>query len=152
MDRRSFLDWMGVGILASSLPTVIVACSNSQNQSSATDIDPGINANETRRDNLKMIGTSLELEEKGFIVNENITGKPILVFRHPETGELIALDAKCTHQQCDLGIDTQQNILVCPCHDSHFSFDGKVLKNPAIKPLKTYEVKQDGYLIVVKID
>ena len=151
MERRSFLNWVGVGILANSLPVAIAACSNSPAKTSNKEIEQTTRPKATRINSLRMIGTSSELEKMGFILNTDITDKPIMVFRHPETGELIAINPKCTHQQCDVEIDPKQNFLVCPCHDSYFSFSGEVLQGPARIPLDTYPVEQNGYLIVVNL-
>ena len=151
MDRRSFLGWIGVGTLASSLPLVIIACSDSQNSGTKASADSEHNATAATADDFYLMGISSELENKGFLLNEDIEGKPVMVFRHPETRELIALNPQCTHQKCNLDLDPKTNLLVCPCHDSHFTFDGKVVKPPARKPLDIYEVKQEEYLILVKV-
>ena len=151
MDRRTFLGWIGVGTLASSLPLVIIACSDSQNNGTKASADIEQNATVATKDDFYLMGISSELENKGFLLNEDIEGKPVMVFRHPETKELVALNPKCTHQQCNLNLDTTTNLLVCPCHDSRFTFDGKAVKPPARKPLDVYEVKQEEYLILVKV-
>ncbi len=151
MDRRSFLNWVGIGVLANSLPAAIVACGDSPTNLSARDIESEATNKIANINNFRMIGTSSELEKMGFILYTNIVDKPIMVFRHPETRELIAINPKCTHQQCDVAIDAEQNILVCPCHDSYFSFEGEVLKGPARQPLDVYPVEQNGYVIVVNI-
>lgn len=147
MDRRTFLGWVGVGTLASSLPLAMVACSNSENNGSKVNAD----AKAVTKDDFHMVGIASELDSNGFLLNEDITGKPIMVFRHPETNELIALNPKCPHQQCNVELDTKKTMLICPCHDSHFTLDGEVTKAPASKPLDVYQVKQEEYLIMVKV-
>ena len=153
MDRRTFLGWVGVGTLASSLPLVIIACGNSQNEGTKASIESETNATAATAttDDFHMIGISSELENNGFLLNEDVAGKPVMVFRDPETEELIALNPKCPHQKCNVDLDTQQKLLVCPCHDSRFTFDGKVVKAPARNPLDIYQVKQEEYLILVKV-
>ena len=151
MKRRTFLDWIGVGILANSLPAIIVACSNSPTKSATLNTELNTNATAATTDNFYMVGITAELDENGFILNEDITNNPIMVFRHPDTKELIALNPRCTHQQCNVEVDQKANLLVCPCHDSRFSFDGKVVKSPARIPLDIYPVKQERYLILVEI-
>jgi cytochrome b6-f complex iron-sulfur subunit len=40
---------------------------------------------------------------------------------------------------------------VCPCHGAKYSAEGKVLKEPAPKPLQTYEAKIQGDTVLVKV-
>ena len=147
MDRRTFLSWVGVGALASSLPIVIIACSNSDNENAALEQ----NARAAKANDFQMVGLASEVDTKGVLLNEDIADKPIMVFRHPETGKLIALNPQCTHQKCNVEVNTKTNLLVCPCHDSHFALDGTAVKKPATKPLEVYQVKQEEHLIFVKV-
>ena len=147
MNRRAFLGWVGVGTLASSLPLVIIACSNSETNSAELEN----NATAAIKDDFQMVGIVAELEETGFIINESIADNPVMVFRNPETGELTALNPQCPHQKCNVNVDTKVNRLVCPCHDSRFEFNGKVVKSPARRSLDVYPVKQEGYIILVKV-
>ena len=55
-----------------------------------------------------------------------------------EKGELFAIDLVCTHLGCTLAVTPDG--LSCPCHGSSFDLRGKVLKGPADRPLKRYEV------------
>ena len=151
MDRRTFLGWIGVGTLASSLPLVIIACSNSENNGTKASTDLEQNATAATTDDFHLMGIASELEINGFLLNEDIEGKPVMVFRAPETQELIAVNPQCTHQKCNVELDTKANLLVCPCHDSRFAFDGKIVKPPAREPLDVYEVKQEEYLILVRV-
>ena len=151
MDRRTFLGWVGVGTLASSLPFVIVACGNSENDGTKASTDLKQNARAATTDDFHMIGIASELDINGFLLNEDIAGKPVMVFRHPETKELIALNPQCPHQNCNVEIAPGNKLLICPCHDSRFTFDGKVVKPPAREPLDVYQVKQEEYLILVKV-
>ncbi len=138
MDRRTFLGWIGVGTLASSLPAVIVACSQ--------DIA------KTPSKKFITVGKISELDAKNVIFDESDIAQPILVFRNPQTQKIGAVDPKCTHQGCNVELDLEQQLLVCPCHNSQFSLDGAVVKKPATKPLITYETKQQGELILVKVN
>ena len=151
MDRRTFLGWIGVGTLASSLPLVIIACSNAENNATKASTELEQNATAATTDDFHLMGIASELEIKGFLLNEDIEGKPVMVFRDPKTQELVALNPQCTHQRCNVELNTETNLLVCPCHDSRFAFDGKVVKPPARKPLDIYEVKQEEYLILVRV-
>ena len=53
-----------------------------------------------------------------------------------------AVSRKCTHLGCTLNYSETEGILICPCHQSHFSQEGLVISGPAQKPLKIYEVEK----------
>ena len=144
MDRRTFLGWVGVGTLASSLPAVIVACSNQETSETETSTTPTTNE-------FVAVGNLEELDISGFIFNKEAAAVPVLVFRNPNTSELVAVTSKCTHAGCDVELDTEAQLLACPCHGSKFTFDGSVANKPATKPLASYEVKQEGNSILVKV-
>jgi menaquinol-cytochrome c reductase iron-sulfur subunit len=56
----------------------------------------------------------------------------------------------CTHLGCYYKWDAGTGHFECPCHESVFSADGKVLGGPAPRPLDTLPVKIDkGVLFVV---
>ncbi|UBF24703.1 ubiquinol-cytochrome c reductase iron-sulfur subunit [Kovacikia minuta CCNUW1] len=136
MDRRTFCNWVSLGLLANSMPMAIAACS-SNNTEAAT--------NEFRQ-----IGTMAELEKEGQILNQQNAGSPILVVRdstNPTTP--VAINPTCTHRDCVVNWDKQQNLFLCNCHESKFDTTGKVLGPPAEEPLTTYRVKVDGDRIFV---
>ena len=49
--------------------------------------------------------------------------------RRTARGELLALSATCPHLGCGLSSDADG--FACPCHDSHFSPDGRALRGPS---------------------
>lgn len=62
-----------------------------------------------------------------------------------------ALSRKCTHLGCTINYLEKDGILECPCHQSRFATDGKVLHGPAETALVHYNVeklKDDGGYIV----
>lgn len=77
-------------------------------------------------------------------------GEPGLVFKAKD-GTTGALSAKCTHAGCAVEWDGRAQIpLRCPCHESQFALDGKVLGGPAKAPLKRYGVSISGDEITLK--
>ena len=67
--------------------------------------------------------------------------------------KLFAFDDLCTHEGCQLsaGILTGTTLL-CPCHGSQFDVaSGAVLRGPAKRPLTTYEVREQGGEIEVRV-
>ena len=55
----------------------------------------------------------------------------------------------CTHKQCE--VKPSGTLLACPCHGAEFSFDGKVLKDPADKDLLTYETSSDDTNVYIHL-
>lgn len=41
------------------------------------------------------------------------------------------LTRTCPHQGCKLSYKTDQNMFVCPCHNSKFNLDGNCVSGPA---------------------
>lgn len=58
--------------------------------------------------------------------------------------QVTAFSPQCTHLGCAYHWDQTQNEFVCPCHNSLFSIDGKVLGGPAPRPLDRYVTKIEG--------
>jgi menaquinol-cytochrome c reductase iron-sulfur subunit len=51
---------------------------------------------------------------------------------------------QCTHLGCAYHWEQDKNEFLCPCHNSLFGVDGKVLGGPAPRPLDRYETKVQG--------
>jgi len=60
------------------------------------------------------------------------------------SNQVIAYGPQCTHLGCAYHWDTAKNEFVCPCHNSLFAIDGKVLGGPAPRPLDRYETRIQG--------
>ncbi|MFF0383743.1 Rieske 2Fe-2S domain-containing protein [Streptomyces sp. NPDC004286] len=67
-----------------------------------------------------------------------------VVVTQPSAGTYKAFSSKCTHQGCAVG-SVADGVIVCPCHDSHFSVaDGSVKKGPATAPLPEEKITVSG--------
>ena len=152
MDRRTFLGWVGVGWVASSLPVAIAACSsNSVKNNISPETATAANAT-PRTDGFQTVGTVAELDQKGQILNKRLTGKPVLVIRNPDDANtLAAVNPTCTHEGCTVAWKTNKKLFVCPCHRAEFAVDGQVVHGPAKKPLPTYQAKIEGDSVLVKV-
>ena len=139
MKRREFINWVGLGLIASHLPVALVACSESESTA-----DP---ANTNSAEELLSVGTVSQLEEAGSLLNEE---SKVLVIEDSE-GELIAVNPTCTHQGCIVDWEPQENKFICPCHNAKYAPDGKVLGTPAQSPLSTYQVQEDNGNILVSL-
>lgn len=86
--------------------------------------------------------------ERTFIVVKNEKLQfPVCVYN--TNGKYIALYMQCTHQGCEL--QPNKISLVCPCHGSEFSTDGKVQSAPADSDLKQFNVISDNENIYIEI-
>lgn len=63
-----------------------------------------------------------------------------LVLHRGADGSLQAFAARCTHLGCRLDRVTD-GVIVCPCHGSRFSADGRVAAGPAVRPLPALRVR-----------
>lgn len=142
MNRRSFLAWVGVGWVASSLPVAIVACSSA---------DSGKSVESSRTDGFQVVGTIADLDKSGQILNEQFSAGPLLVIRNPTNLETVqAVNPTCTHQGCLVSWKSERKAFACPCHNAQYSANGEVLEGPADKPLLSYDAKIEGNSVLVK--
>jgi cytochrome b6-f complex iron-sulfur subunit len=144
MDRRTFLGWVGVGGLATSLPVVLAACGNDDDKAyvpkAATGETPGAGQFTT-------VGSLADIDQKGFLANKEMG---VLVIRNPaKTSELLAFSSKCPHKGCDVG--WQAPAFVCPCHGATFSATGEPTHDPARTPLTAFKVKLEGTNVLVSV-
>ena len=63
--------------------------------------------------------------------------------------EFVALSGVCSHQSCALVFDESDKNFPCPCHGSIFSSTGSVLKGPASRPIKKYEIIKTENLLTI---
>jgi menaquinol-cytochrome c reductase iron-sulfur subunit len=67
-----------------------------------------------------------------------------------DSGQVIALAPQCTHLGCAYHWDDSKTQFLCPCHNSVFSIDGKVLEGPAPRPLDRYEAKVENNKLLIR--
>ena len=76
--------------------------------------------------------------------------RPALLFK-TKSGEVRALSALCTHNQCTVTWESSTETLHCPCHGSVFDAAGKAEKGPAKAPLEKYAVQVKGEDAVLQL-
>lgn len=159
MKRRAFMNWVGVSLMATSLPVAIAACSPAEDTTTAdsgaadpcaadapaaTEVDSSI-----RDDGFAALGTVTELDSTGFLASKSFIAGAVIVIRDPNNADgIVALDSLCPHQGCH--VDWTDTEFACPCHGSKFSADGAVTDGPATEALGSYEAKVEGDLVLVK--
>lgn len=159
MDRRTFLSWVGMGWVASSLPIALAACSPDPSASNPSASNPAASnpsktatlnkqfppASPVRSDGFVKVGTTAELDAGAIVLPKSAIG-PVAVVRHQ--GVLAAVNPTCTHQGCIVA--WQASEYVCPCHQAKYSATGGVTQLPAKVPLKVYQVQIEGSDVLVK--
>ena len=152
MKRREFVNWVGLGLLASSLPVAIAACQSSE-QSADTSASEPLNKIDTtpREDGFSAIGTVAQLDEQGFLSDKAFFAGSVVIVRDPtESSKVLAVNSLCTHQGCQVAWKQDSGQFVCPCHQSTYQPDGSKVSGPATKDLATFEAKIDGDLVLIK--
>ncbi|WP_413174825.1 ubiquinol-cytochrome c reductase iron-sulfur subunit [Anabaena azotica] len=145
MKRREFFNWVGLGLLASSLPVAIAACST-ETTTSASSTSGAANQK------WQKVGTVADLDKTGqLLLADSPVGAVLVVGTSKAAKDLSAVNPTCTHKGCTVAWKTKKNLFVCPCHDAEFARDGKVQEGPAEKPLKTYIAKIESDSVFVKI-
>lgn len=157
MERRQFMGLFSVGMLATSLPVVLAACSPKAEEAEVTEteteasssnpITEAQDAAETMGE-FAIVGTATELKSSGGISTE-VGGKKVYVFQNPTDQSIVALDPTCNHKGCPVKL--AGDALECSCHGSLFGVDGSLTKGPATEGLEIYEVKEEGDNILVKV-
>ncbi len=77
-------------------------------------------------------------------------GTKRVIVLEDSSGELHALDAKCTHEGCTVRYVSGEALIWCACHNARFDLEGRVLGGPPPRPLSRHVVqrKADGGIVV----
>jgi cytochrome b6-f complex iron-sulfur subunit len=84
-------------------------------------------------------------------IENGITFKDEIIINKKEDGIKI-FSSRCSHLGCKLN-KMDKNEIVCPCHGSRFSIDGKIIKGPANNNLKelSYSFNKSAKEIVIDV-
>jgi Rieske Fe-S protein len=82
-----------------------------------------------------------KLEHEKFIIVP--VGHSRVLVLEDSSGELHALDAKCTHEGCTVRYRPGDAIIWCACHNGRFDLRGRVLAGPPPRPLAQHAVQRD---------
>lgn len=89
-------------------------------------------------------------------VNGSIVGRadghenPIII-AHVDHDTFAAVDALCTHMQCTVSYNALNITFDCPCHESSYEIDGRVISGPAIRPLRAFPVSSDDTYLTITL-
>ena len=136
MDRKEFITKAGMIV---SICACVGACVLPKGEQIAPKkeekIDFTIDLSSSKFANLQQIG--------GFAY-ENL----IIIVKKSE-GAFLAFSQYCTHASGVIKFISQKNHFECPVHYSQFDMEGKVIQEPAQKPLKKYNTEVKGNLLRV---
>lgn len=62
---------------------------------------------------------------------------------------LTAFGPQCTHLGCAYHWEESKNEFLCPCHNSLFAIDGRVISGPAPRPLDRYLTRLEGTRLLI---
>lgn len=79
-----------------------------------------------------------ELREKGFRIIR-FGADPVIVVRTAE-GKFAAFSATCTHLDCIVGFQKEQNRIWCNCHGGAYDLTGRNIAGPPPRPLQPYKI------------
>jgi cytochrome b6-f complex iron-sulfur subunit len=145
MNRREFVSLVGVSGAISALPVAVTGCG--QQTASEAPVSPAASPAAPRTDGFEVAGTVADLDRTGQLLNEKMALGKALVVRDGD--QLLAVEPTCNHKGCSVAWDASQTF-ICPCHDSKFAKDGKVLEGPATQALPIYTAKIEGDQVLVK--
>ena len=150
MDRRSFFSWAtaaiaGFATLCLSIPLVgyLISPALRRSRKEWAAIGP-IDALRTREP--KEL-SYLITRQDGWMLSTVM--RSVWAVKDPD-GQIVVYSPMCTHLGCAYRWDSQDSKFKCPCHNSFFDLDGKVLAGPAPRPLDRLPAKlENGRLWVI---
>jgi len=147
MGRRRFLNWLlgtSAGTLVASVLYPVVRFVSPPDIPEATTVQ--VEAGPTN---------DPELIEKGFkIIRFGV--EPVILIRMAEAG-FRAFSATCTHLDCIVEYQKDQERIWCNCHNGQYDLVGRNVSGPPPRPLTPYKVdvvsngaNQPGTIVVSK--
>jgi nitrite reductase/ring-hydroxylating ferredoxin subunit len=79
------------------------------------------------------------------------TSTTLLLVAHVSQDTFSAVTAVCTHEGCTI-TGFQNQIYVCPCHDSEYTTSGSVVRGPATQPLRQFATEFSGTTLTVALN
>lgn len=140
MQRRDFIKNCTLFCGAGLALTVMQSCKGIHYAASTT------NENKIKVGKSEFIDPS-KRERQFIVVKTDKLQFPVCVYKTEKN--YTALYMQCTHQGCEL--QPNKISLVCPCHGSEFSTDGKVQSAPADTDLKQFKVTSDNENIYIEV-
>ena len=160
MNKREFLIKIGLGAgVAITSPVVFSRCQDETAEDGSADDDDSTDDGSADDDDSTDDGSSddgvdftvdlnaddnSDLQQEGGYIYKNS-----IIIAYLGNDEYFALSKVCTHNQCDVEYNADEDLVVCPCHGSEFTTDGSVSSGPAEEPLKEYNTELNDNMLRV---
>ncbi|MCH1626335.1 ubiquinol-cytochrome c reductase iron-sulfur subunit [Fredinandcohnia quinoae] len=105
--------------------------------------------NDGEEDDLRYEIAKLSDIKKGESLNFNYpTEEEPAILVHTKDGELKAYNNKCTHLQCPVFYEKEEDVLLCPCHKGFFDVNsGHPIAGPPQRELPLIELEVKGGIV-----
>jgi cytochrome b6-f complex iron-sulfur subunit len=127
MDRKEFLERMGIAIALPFCLSAVQSCSQSNPIPAPKNVD-----------------FTIDVSSGALAQNGGYVAKNGLIVARTLSGEFLAVSAACTHEGTSVQYRASQNNFTCPSHGATFSSTGKVTSGPAKRSLSVYNTELTG--------
>lgn len=129
-DRRKLINWFfgtSVGALVAAIawPVLRFVTPPRVQEVSANEVEAGL-------------ADDPELRDKGFRIIR-FGADPVILVRSADA-KFVAFSATCTHLDCIVGFQKEQNRIWCNCHGGAYDLTGKNIAGPPPRPLQAFKV------------
>lgn len=150
MDRRVFLQWLGLGSVVGTMPSWINWLKASKGPMGAAAATPTTAPTVAQASAYIPVGTVSQLNQAGSIVNNHTPLGAVTVVRD-QANQLKAVSPICPHQGCRVDWQASQGEFYCPCHGARFAAGGKVLAGPTRSDLPAFSTRvENGNVLVAR--
>lgn len=160
MERKEFLNLVGMSVGAVILQNCLSGCSKASDPSPAvvppagggTTTLTGFSGNNSIAKGT--IDFSLDITDKNFS-DLATNGKALIsgdiIVARTRTGVFLALAKACTHQGTTVDFVPDKTSFNCPNHGSNFDSTGTVTNGPATAALKSFKTSFDSKTNILKV-
>lgn len=146
MDRKEFLKACSLTCLGGASVSMLMQGCASSNYFAQHSVE--VNRILINKSEFEIVKKDKVMRRTYILIKNSQLEFPICIYRFNDN-EFTALYLKCTHQGCE--VQPQGDFLVCPCHGSEYSNQGKVTNPPAEHDLIKYEVRTDAESISIQL-
>lgn len=164
MERKQFLNLVGISVGAVILQNCLSGCSKASDPAPAVipPVTPPSGGGTTTVSGLTgnnsiakgTIDFTLDITDKNFsdlAANGKALVSGDIIVARTKAGDFLALAKACTHQGTTVDYVADTNIFNCSNHSSQFNADGSVKNAPATAALKSYKTSFDLKTNILKI-
>ena len=146
MQRKEFINALGVSTASLLLATCFGACSKAGGTDNGNTMSPPLPPTSTNVDFVLDLNQS---ENANLATSGGFVYKNGIIIARTTSGNYIAVSMACTHQGTTLVYEGTNNRFYCNNHGSTFSNTGTVNNGPASTNLKQYNTTLTGSMLRV---